>query len=262
MIGSRFFLCLLAIAALARAERYTLHHRIAPSSSWKARGIITLETESPSPSYQDLTGTDRPWAALNDFQADSPHLYQLALTPEGTHAVGNDSPMTFARICLLDTDSDESITIHQRKAGSQSSELIGLSYDLIGLDPSRLTNAGCPVESAPSTPRKNAKVINIQVAMPEAPLSPLPPNPPPVKADGTPVPEGEEPPKEKSFVAKYWYYFVPILLLMAIPTELADRNNEDSEEGGGADNPLQAGGQRADGSNAVKVGGGGGARKR
>lgn len=34
---------------------------------------------------------------------------------------------------------------------------------------------------------------------------PLPPSPPPVKADGSPLAEGEELPKEKSFVAKYWY---------------------------------------------------------
>jgi hypothetical protein len=36
-------------------------------------------------------------------------------------------------------------------------------------------------------------------------LSPLPPKPPAVKKDGTVVAEGEEPPKEKSFLAKYWY---------------------------------------------------------
>jgi len=54
--------------------------------------------------------------------------------------------------------------------------------------------------------------------------------------------------------------FVPILVLMAIPTEMADSNNADSEDGAGAPDPLQAGSQRA--PNAVRVGGGGAARKR
>lgn len=39
--------------------------------------------------------------------------------------------------------------------------------------------------------------------------SPLPPTPPPSKPDGTPLAEGEEPTKEKSFVAKYWMCAYP-----------------------------------------------------
>jgi hypothetical protein len=50
---------------------------------------------------------------------------------------------------------------------------------------------------------------------------------------------------------------------MAIPTEMSE-NAEDGDEGGGEENPFQAGVQKASGrSNAVKVGGGsGGVRKR
>jgi hypothetical protein len=48
---------------------------------------------------------------------------------------------------------------------------------------------------------------------------------------------------------------------MAIPTELADKENEDSEEGAGGENPFQAGAQRGTAHNAVRVGNGG-ARKR
>ena len=56
--------------------------------------------------------------------------------------------------------------------------------------------------------------------------------------------------------------FIPILLLMAIPTELADKANEETEEGAGGENPFQAGGvQKVSGSNAGR-GGSGGARKR
>jgi len=68
----------------------------------------------------------------------------------------------------LDTDADESLTIHKRKEGSQL-ELVGLSYDLVGVDASQLTMAGCPSSAVVS--KKNAKTLNIQVAMPEAPLS-------------------------------------------------------------------------------------------
>jgi hypothetical protein len=42
---------------------------------------------------------------------------------------------------------------------------------------------------------------------------------------------------------------------MAIPTEMADSANED-EEGGGDENPFQAGVQKTAGKGAVKVGGG------
>lgn len=100
MNSSRLFLGLglLAMPALALADRYTLHHRINLSSSWSKRGVITLNQEGSGPIYQDLTGKDRPWDALTDYQADSPHLYQLALTPEGSDTVGHDSPITFARV--------------------------------------------------------------------------------------------------------------------------------------------------------------------
>jgi len=98
MNGNILFFGMLMLPVLALADRYTLHHRINPSSSWSARGVITLNEDGASPSYQDLTGKARPWDVLTEFQPDSPHLYQLALTPEGTKTVSHDSPMTFARV--------------------------------------------------------------------------------------------------------------------------------------------------------------------
>jgi hypothetical protein len=97
MIGGRLIFSLLALPAYAWADRYTLHHRIDPSSAWSARGIITLDEGGTGPSYQDLTGNDRPWAVLSNYKADSSHLYQLALTIEGVSSVGSNSPITFTK---------------------------------------------------------------------------------------------------------------------------------------------------------------------
>jgi hypothetical protein len=80
-----------------------------------------------------------------------------------------DSLLPLSHQCLLDSNADESITIHKHRDGSHS-ELSGLSYDLAGLDASKLTTTGCPMDSATST-MKTAKSLNIQVSLPEAPLS-------------------------------------------------------------------------------------------
>lgn len=100
MHALQIVLGLLLVPSLACAKRYTLHHRISPSTSWSERGVITLEDASVggSASYEDLTGKSRPWDALAGSQADSTQLYQLALTPESTKSIGPDTPMTFARL--------------------------------------------------------------------------------------------------------------------------------------------------------------------
>lgn len=97
--GFRLIAGLLVLPTLTWASRYTLHHRISPSSSWSTRGVITLsEVSGGSPSYEDLTGKVRPWDALAGTQSDPMHLYQLALTPESAKTVDAGAPMTFARV--------------------------------------------------------------------------------------------------------------------------------------------------------------------
>lgn len=102
MTRSSLALSLLAILpAMIEASRYTLHHRLGPSSAWSPRGIVTLDEIGGNPTYEDTTGKLQPWDALSDFQEDSSDLYQLALTVEGTSSVGLESPMTFARAVSL-----------------------------------------------------------------------------------------------------------------------------------------------------------------
>lgn len=180
---------LLALSpTLIQASRYTLHHRLSSSSSWSPRGIVTLDEIGGNPTYEDTTGKLQPWDALSDYLENSSDLYQLALTAEGETSVGLESPMTFARAvsdcfqestldeehsrfalqCLLTAEAAESITIHHAGIGSQSHPY-ALGYDLIGLDASKLSSAGCPSQR-PST-KTGPKPLNIQVAVPEAPLS-------------------------------------------------------------------------------------------
>ena len=54
--------------------------------------------------------------------------------------------------------------------------------------------------------------------------------------------------------------FVPLVLLMAIPTELADSAAENDEEG--AENPFQAGAQLSAAGAAKRGGGGAGAARK
>lgn len=130
--------------------------------------------------------------------------------------------------CHLASNSDESFTIHTDRDGKQ---ILSLGYDLTGFDVSQLDADGCPKLATNQVPA--AKQVIVKMNKPQEPLTVLPPAPPPTKPDGSPLAPGEEPPKEQSFVRKYWYYILPVVLMMLIPTEIADANNDEAENGDG-----------------------------
>lgn len=70
--------------------------------------------------------------------------------------------------CLLNAEAAESITVHHAGIGAQS-EPYALGYDLIGLDASQLSSSGCPTQK--TNTKTGPKPLNIQVVVPEAPLS-------------------------------------------------------------------------------------------
>lgn len=161
--------------------------------------------------------------------------------------------------CHLASNSDESFTVHTDKDGK---EVLSLGYELAGLDISQLGPDGCPILKAATVPTAKQVIININ--KPQEPLSVLPPAPPPTKPDGSPLAPGEEPPKEQSFVRKYWYYILPVVLMMLIPTEIADANNDEAENGegfsGGSNSGARLKSTRAGGP--APVGAAAGAKRR
>jgi hypothetical protein len=159
----------------------------------------------------------------------------------------------------LASNSDESFTVHTDRDGKV---VLSLGYELAGLDISQLGPDGCPILTSKNVPA--AKQVTININKPQEPLTVLPPAPPPTKPDGSPLAPGEEPPKEQSFVRKYWYYILPVVLMMLIPTEIADANNDDAENGDGAGGGSGSGARlkstRAGGP--APVGAAGGAKRR
>lgn len=56
--------------------------------------------------------------------------------------------------------------------------------------------------------------------------------PPPPRTDGTTG--AQEPPREKSFIEKYWFYLLPVLVLMALPSGDGASTGETGEASMGA----------------------------
>ncbi|CEH15329.1 NUCLEIC ACID BINGING PROTEIN [Ceraceosorus bombacis] len=109
-----------------------------------------------------------------------------------------------------------------------------LSLHFEGISTAPLNESGCPAERGRSA---------AEVAKPQAPVrvavyraagagAPPPRQAPRLTADGSPLGEGEDAPpvKEKSFVQKYWYYLLPVVILLAIPSELADSGDDGEAE--------------------------------
>lgn len=114
------------------------------------------------------------------------------------------------------------------------------------------------MSSAPSSPP-----LAPRASADSPPLHSPPPRIPVVKPDGSVLKEGETLPPQKSFVQKYWYYLVPLVILLAIPTELADSGDNEEGAEGADDGPprMIVGGGRA-AAGAARGGAAGGARRR
>ncbi|KAH9899817.1 hypothetical protein C8Q73DRAFT_335218 [Cubamyces lactineus] len=122
-----------------------------------------------------------------------------------------DNPARSHRVCChLPQSTSESFTIHLDQNGNPFS----LDY-FVGPIPH---NGACPKKArkaaAQSSPVEFRPITNTTVALRSPSFPPLPQLrvPPPVTAEGKPV----EPPKEKSFLEKYWMYIAIALVAMVL----------------------------------------------
>lgn len=151
-----------AAAGSCLAESYTVHHRLGTSKAWQKRGEIQTEVSSSAPdskqsaflapaaTYRDLTGDPYPWNTLQGYESWSEEPYQVALTSlDGV--VDDATPFTFVRACQLSTDSDEVITLHKDVSGKT---VVGINYDLAGLNAATLGPRGCPTQNLATKPKR------------------------------------------------------------------------------------------------------------
>ncbi len=147
--------------------------------------------------------------------------------------------------CQLSTSAPHQLTLHLAPSPpallstSPHLELKPYAIEYASTGALALGSDGCPLERSSSANSSSSSAVDgvrISVVAPGA--APVPPlrQPPPVREDGTP-----EPPKvEKSFVAKYWMYIVPCLLLLALPGDGAGGGAEGDQSSSRAPNAGQA----------------------
>ncbi|PWN95369.1 hypothetical protein FA09DRAFT_332262 [Tilletiopsis washingtonensis] len=252
---------LLALSALVVAESpaprtYTLLHRhlsASASPAWQLRGHVSLE-----PSLSALHGVD----ALLQAQAQ-PHevlhgdkgWYQVLLQPGDVSPGGSNVPadawLASTRACHL--PSSQALTLHLPPLGAANSGSVrALSLQTLDLASDELDASGCP--RVPRVAGAQETQTQLHVVRAGGAGTP-PPRPPPVlKPDGTPLADGEAPPKEKSFVQKYWWALGLAVIMLAIPSELADSG--ETEEGGDAMSGPRLGGSSGAGAGPAQAGGG------
>lgn len=217
------------------ASTYTLLHRITPSTSWVPRATLDL-TNATSSLQNELSSSQIESLHSAAWSADSAEqLYQVALQQDGVE-VG----YTSVKLCLLRQSHAELPTIDDEVVlTTRGTQVTGLAYRVrdIALGPD-----GCPIASdakmavvreqrrkerqrqlsrrrsssppppPPSTPsltlNTRLSVVNSaavsKIALREAAKT---------NEDGT----IHVPPPEKTFVQKYWFYAIPLVILLIMP---------------------------------------------
>ncbi|CAO1626385.1 unnamed protein product [Sympodiomycopsis kandeliae] len=229
----------LSLSLLCSAsESYTLLHRTSSLSSgpseWTTRGSVSIDssvTDYPQIKYdQSRRAID---ASSSSSSAELPSTfhdeqwYQLALV-KGNGAVISDrleqveGQVISLKECLLSalTPGSFSNDVLSFTLSSNSSQatIDSFTYDVVGINLNPVS--GCPALPIPKKGGGAAKKevqTKVHTDVPVGVNQPKLRVPPPPKADGTTG--AEVPPPEKGFLQKYWYYILPVLVLLALPSE-------------------------------------------
>ncbi|PWN29799.1 hypothetical protein BDZ90DRAFT_230644 [Jaminaea rosea] len=201
-------------SAASFPARYTLEHRLDSTSEWTTRGQVTLLNSTAGSFEQVQRASD----LLGDVkQSDAEGRYLMRLVGGD----GKGSQVVATKKCLITAliPGSWSHDVLTLVLPSHPSSTPLMSYSVVGLPPLNPSN-GCPRQPIP---RKGGSLINrdtqlkIQVEEQETAAEPVLRTPPRPRADGQVG--GETPPPQKSFIQKYWFYIVPILVLLAMPSE-------------------------------------------
>ncbi|KZW04111.1 hypothetical protein EXIGLDRAFT_758412 [Exidia glandulosa HHB12029] len=217
-----------AFSAVA-AETVTLHHRVlgqdGSSSPFTVRGTVdvdnalALRSSASAAVYSQGESLQSDIRHILERAAREPQsLYQVAL--ERAHDTGEAQwPVSSVKLCHLRTGASDVVRLHiDQRTGSP----FALDYFLL----STPHDGACPPVSAQSTatPLSNTTVV---LRLPSRSPSPLLRTPPPMTAEGTPVPKEAE----RSFLQKYWPYIVGFLVIQFV---LGSSPPEENPEGGAA----------------------------
>ncbi|EST07531.1 hypothetical protein PSEUBRA_002611 [Kalmanozyma brasiliensis GHG001] len=231
VLGSALLLSTNPVAA----STYTLLHRITPSTDWTPRATLELT---------NLTGTLQ--TTLDDAQIRSLHdqawtanagerYYQIAL-----HEDGREVGYTSVKLCLLRQSHAELPSMDDEVVlTTRGMQVTGLGYrvrDII------LGSDGCPVASDAKMAlvrEQRRKERQRQLSRRRSSTPPPPPPTNPTLALNTKLSVVKSaavgkialreaaktnedgtihvPPPEKTFVQKYWYYAIPLVILLIMP---------------------------------------------
>ncbi|KAI0650687.1 hypothetical protein C8Q79DRAFT_894621, partial [Trametes meyenii] len=210
-------LLVLLVLAPVRAQalpglrlKHRLLHPSLPAPPFEDRATVLLSRSGPDPDARlvpsetfadDLLQLSSAAEGLKDA------LYQVALEHPGD-ADHSQWAISSVLACHLPHSTADSLTIHLDQNGNPFS----LDYFLAPVP----HNGACPKRarkaSAQPGPAHLRPITNTTVVLRSPSFPPLPQLrvPPPVTAEGKPV----QPPKEKSFLEKYWMYIAIALIAM------------------------------------------------
>ncbi|CAO1620661.1 unnamed protein product [Parajaminaea phylloscopi] len=244
-LGALFYLalcaCFLALLSCVQASaettdgRLVLQHRLSPSTSatsptWSTRGFITLQNGTFGTFEQvqrasDLL-TDDP-AKEGGKKADLDGSYLLRLVRQGDEDAASQTQFVRTKQCLLEalvpgSFSSDALSLILDPSASTSLESLPVplfSYSVVGLPPldpaTECPRSPIPRRGGSGAIRDTQLKLFVDVRQ-QAVGAGLRAAPRP-RADG--AAGAEVPPPEKSFLQKYWFYILPIMVLLALPSD-------------------------------------------
>lgn len=198
---------LACVLTLAYAETYTLLHRTSGNgaAAWSARALVALEA-GQEPEYVPLSESVVP--------ANGATNYQLMLVPGDVrgeraaqlHALEKANPIASTVLCQLYTGNLRHDNVDIHLSGSHPAALaFSVSLDM------PLDARGCPSNGTLATEIETS-VQAFGAVVPDAPIRKAREVPTEKGPDGKPKPK-----QEKSFIQRYWYYLIPLVVLLILP---------------------------------------------
>lgn len=201
------FAALACVLTLACAETYTLLHRTngKGDAAWSARALVALET-GQEPGYVPVSDSVAP--------ADGATSYQLMLVPGDVrgqraaqlHALEKAHPIASTALCQLYTGSRRQDNVDIHLSGLHP---VALAFS-VSLD-MPLDAHGCPSNGTLAS-EVETSVQAFGAVVPDAPIRKAREVPTEQGPDGKPKPK-----QEKSFIQRYWYYLIPLVVLLILP---------------------------------------------
>ncbi|CAO1618084.1 unnamed protein product [Jaminaea pallidilutea] len=216
---------LLFCSCVAASEQLILQHRLdtgvaSSATEWTTRGRVNVLNHTWATFEQEQRASDLLQAVGGEVGAQAG--YYVRIVKPGQEQSQSQSQTVRTKACLVEALAPGSYSFDVLSLTFPPESLSHLplvSYDIVALPPLS-ASTGCPRRPLPrkggsaATRDTQLKVsVEPQMVVEDAQLR-VAPRP---RADG--AVGAEVPPPEKGFLQKYWYYILPILVLLALPSE-------------------------------------------